>query len=176
MLFPKEPNTYVHNRLVKLCARSGRNFSQCSIERKACPIGAMRCHGIDDIRDRDDASLKDDRIPLDAQRITRAVNPLVMLKANSRDRPRNIQVAQYLPSKRGMGFHDSELVRGQLSGFGQYLEGESYLADVVNVSTNAQALASLFVESHIPADRSRQMSNTVLMPTEVWVTQIAHPG
>lgn len=73
---------------------------QCRADRGS--IGAVRCHGLNDVRNRDDPCLEQDLLALESSRITAAVKALVMLSRRLGKRPRKIYALENGESKLGM--------------------------------------------------------------------------
>jgi hypothetical protein len=80
-------------------------------KRQCGPLRAGRQHRLGSIRHRDDACLEQDLLALQAARVARAVEPLVVLTDDLRDRPREFDATQAFVAALGVRLDELEFRR-----------------------------------------------------------------
>ena len=108
----------------------------------AARYGTMRRHGLDDVGDRKDSGLSEDRVASQPERVPRPVDPLVVLQDDVGDRPGEVDGPQDFVRRLRVCLHQRHLERREGTGLGEDLGRNRELADVVKESGGSRRLDS----------------------------------
>lgn len=136
----------------------------------------MGGHGFKYVGDRDDAHLKTERFATQAVRITRAIQPFVVLGNNFKDRPREVDILEDACSRFGMRL-DNRIFKGaQAGGFDQKLDRDGQFSDVMHGSAQAQSFDSVLLQTEFLGNRNCDFRNPLLVSTGIGVARFHRPA
>ncbi len=97
----------------------------------------------------------------------------MMLQRDLGNRPGKLHVLQHLVARLRVPLDQLELGRAELAGLGQDLCGYGDLADIVQITRNAQSLLPVRVQAEFSADRDRNLRHFALVAGGVRIAHFA---
>ena len=139
-------------------------------------VGAVGRHGLDDVRDAEDSGLEQDILTFETLGIPRAVDRLMVLMHDRRDRPGEIDLAEDRVADLGVHLDHGVLELVELGGLAQDFGGNVELADIVDDPGDLDAFDPVLGEAHLLGDGGGQARHAFLVPGRVRVPHLDGRG
>ena len=136
----------------------------------------MRRHRLHHIRHRQNPRLQENLLSRQTQRISRSVQPFMMLPHDPRHRPGKLDVLQDIIPRLRMRLDQAELHLRQLRRFAQDLRRQRDLPDVVEERRHPDSVEILIRKPHLHRDRPRQIRNPPLMAGGIGILRFDGQG
>src|SRR4051812_2228376 len=162
----------VVNTRVKLFADIDPQMLESSNGLERFSIGALRREGIEGIRRAQNPGTERDRIPLEAERITRAIPMLVVVFDVLEGLPDVKKRLQYLQSDAYVLLHVLELLGGETAGLVEDRFTDADLAHVVQPPRDAEILADHFFETELLGQLSGKLRDALGMAAQIDILRL----
>jgi hypothetical protein len=136
----------------------------------------LRGHCLDDIRDRHDARLEQDRLAFQTLRVAAAVHALMVLQRDLRHRPGKLHVLQDVVARLRVPPDQRELSGVQLAGLDKNVQWDRDLADVMQVAGDSQSLLPVRIETEFRTDGDCDLRHPPFVTGGIRVAHLAQRG